>query len=506
MNMTTTYGYRTECIDLGEFPPFVRMRLKDTVRKELFLCAVKKVETIKREYKMSENVLDKLYGKKKSKILRLLSKNPQPARTLIETSGLSPSEVYHFLNKLRKRHTVSKKGHTYYLEDDFTSLFLDEIVKLEEDPALRRKYGISIGDLELAHFLWNTLVMLTPQEKQYARTYRSTYTLADAVHRWKVGRTDIPVWALHQLEELTGSDIIQVEGVTQYHLPPGTPVKPYYKGEYKLPVEVNSDLDKVVIQLFHKMSKNHVYAFPKKREWLFEKLHNRFGEFCDSTFRIPSAIVEILKGYYRIETFNRSSTCIPPRIKVRWSGLNPLLRIAEASSLLLHVISLSSQSNSGTEITSRSKSFLQEISTFAFDTGLGELRFGKKCHRPHFRVYLSESKAAVLRRYAHLFQVYPDLETWLRIPLNQITKKLILTTADLESVEQICYGELSRFVELILRFLERRTSHEKDYLQFKEEITDYFWERKVIPSPRRVEELVKMYVDEKENIVYVGGS
>jgi len=499
----TDYGFRAH-IGVREFPPFIRVTLKGSARKELFSRATKKVEKIKKEYNTTDDIFDALYGEKKGKILKLLLENPQPTKKLIAASGLSPGAVYHFLKDLGKRHTLSKKGCTYSLEEyDFHSLFLDEIVKLEADPSLRRKYGASIKELELAYFLWDTFSEISPDERKYGRTYSSRYTLADAVHRWRMGRTDIPAWALTKVAELSESDVLQHESITQYHVPPGIPVTPFYEGEYNLPVTVTSDLDKIVMQLLHKISKNSLYTFPKKKKWLFEKLHTIFGEFDDSTSRIPSAIIDILKSYYRIKTFERSSMCFPPRMKARWSELNPLVRIAEQSSLLLHVISLSSRSSDGFEITSRSQSFLQDIATFTFGTGLGVLNLRKKRGRPHFRVYLSESKVDVLRRYSRLFQEYPDLEIWLRIPLNQIAEKLMLT--DVTCVERICREELSLFIESILKSLERRKSHHErvDYLKYKEEITDYFFEQKLIPSPRRVEELVGLQTDEEEYLLYI---
>ncbi|MBU7017562.1 MAG: helix-turn-helix transcriptional regulator [Theionarchaea archaeon] len=499
--------YKIDHIGVRAFPPFVRMTLGKNARKELFSQSMKGVGKIKKEYTASEDIYCALYGEKKGKILKMLSENPQNAVTLIEESGLSPSAVYHFLSFLRKQHIISKKGRTYYLEKlDFDELSLDEIVKIEEDPLLRRKYGISIRELELAYFLWNRFLEVAPEEGGYARTYQSEYTLADAIHRWRTGRTDTPVWALERLVELAESDILERKGnVHQYHIPPGIPVHPYINGEYKLPVKVDITLDKVVMQLLQKMSKNHLYTFPKRKKWLFENLHNTFGEFDDSTSRIPSAIVEILKSYYEVRTLDRTSARIPFRIKARLEDLNPLFRIKEESLLLLHIISLSSRSNGGFEITSRSKSFLQDLSRLASDLGLGTLNIRKKHSRPHFRAYLSENKMEVLKRYVHLFQEYPDLEIWLRIPLNQIAQKLISTGADASSVERICQEELSRFVESILKSLERRKkafSGSPHYVQYVDEITHYFWQEKLIPSSRRVEELVDIRGAEEELLYY----
>jgi hypothetical protein len=500
--------YGTEIIRVKDFPPFIRVTLGRKLRRELFSRAMKKVGTIGREYEGSDTLFDDLYGKKKGRIIQSLTKAPQQAKNLIETSDLSPSAVYHFLGKLRKQNIVSKKGNVYQVkENSFDLLSLSDIVKLEEDSALRRKYGISISELELAYFLWERFLEVAPEDGGYARTYTSKYTLADAIHRWRTGRTDTPVWALEKLIDLSGSPIPYNENsIERYHLPPGIPVLPYYEGEYKLPVTVDTDLDKAVIQLLQKMSKNHLYTFPKKRRWLFKTLHQSFGEFDDSTFRIPSAIVEILKSYYDIETLSRFSARIPSRMKRRWTNSNPLYQIKEKSSILLHVVSLSSRSNGGFEITSRSRPFLQDISFLSSNLGLGTLTVRKKHSRPHFRAYLSESKVDVLRRYVRLFEIYPDLEIWMRIPLNQIAEKVVLTDGVTESIEQVCIEELSQFVYSILKSLERKKKGKfpyiPDYMQYEEEITNYFWQQKLIPSPKKVEELVEMQIVQEESLLY----
>ncbi len=504
------FGNGTGNIGVKDFPPFVRIMLGRNARKEIFFRAMRKVGTMKREYNSSRDIFEALYGKKKSIILKLLSENSQPAKKLVEDSGLSPSAVYHFLGSLKSQDRIVKKGRTYSLgKYDLNSLTLQDIVKLEEDSSLRRRYGISIKELELGYFLWDQFLEVVPEEGGYAKTYQTKYTLADAIHRWRTGRTDIPVWALNKLVELSPSEVLHSKGsVVQYHLPPGIPVQPSYEGEYKLPVHVDGDLDKVVIQLLQKMSKNHLYTFPKKRKWLFDSLHQHFGAFDDSTSRIPSAIAEILKSFYGVKTLNRSLAYIPPRMKTRWRDLNPLFQIREESSLLLHILSLSSRSNGGFEITSRSKPFLQDISRITFDLGLGDLTVRKKQSRPHFRAYLSEGKVDVLRKYTQLFQMYPDLEIWMRIPLNKIADNLVLTDADPVSVEHICREELSRFVESILRSLERKRKERPyygkvDYLQYKEKIVDYFWEQKLIPTSRRVEEMVGAREAEEESVLYV---
>ncbi|MGD2250076.1 MAG: helix-turn-helix domain-containing protein [Candidatus Methanofastidiosia archaeon] len=498
----------TERIEMKEFPPFIRVAVKDSARKKLFSGAMKNVSTITKEYESPDKIYYLLYGEQKGKIVELLSQGLQPAKKLIKASGLSPSAVYHFLGDLKDKNIVKKEGHKYYLKEDaFDTLSLSDVVKLEEDSALRRKYGISVKELELAYFLWERFIKVAPEEGGYARTYNSRYTLADAVHRWRTGRTDMPVWALEKLNAL--SDISVYTHVERYHLPPGIPISPYYDQEYKLPVTVDTNLDKIVIQLLQKMSKNHLYTFPKRDEWLFETLHQRFGEFDDSTSRIPSAIIEVIKHHYNIKTLRRSAAHIPPRIKRRWEDMNRLTRIKEESSLLLHVVSLSSRSNGGFEITSRSKSFLQDVSRLSSDLNLGSLTVRKKHNRPHFRAYLSESKVDILRRYTHLFEIYPDLEIWTRIPLNQIAEKVVLTDGSKESIEKVCYQELSRFVESILKSLNRKKKGRSsytyvtlDYTQYTEEITRYFWEQNQIPSAKRAEDLVETLINEEEPLVY----
>lgn len=498
-----------EQIGVREFPPFIRITLGRSARKEVFSRAMKNVGGIRKEYTSSRNVFEALHGKKKGRVLTLLSEGPQPARKLVEESGLSPSAVYHFLGALRRQNRVSKKGRIYSLveNDDEETLSLSEIVKLEEDPSMRRKYGISITELESAYFLWERFLEVSPQKKGYARTYQNVYTLADAVHRWKTGRTDIPAWALNRLVSLSPSDVLEREGsVVQYHLPPGIPVTPYFEGEYKLPVRVDGTLDKVVIQLLQKMSRNHLYTFPKGREWLFTMLHRAFGAFDDATSRIPSAIAEILKSSYGVNTLNRSLAYIPPRMKSRWGELDPLSQLREESSLLLHLLSLCSRSNGGFEITSRSRSFLQDVSHVTETLGLGDLTVRKKQGRPHFRAYVSEKKVGILEKYAHLFSVYPDLEIWMRIPLNKIAEHLAATRLDPVSVERVCREELGRFVESILRSLERKRKEKPpyrvNYVKYKDEIADYFWERKLVPSARRVEERVGAHEAEEERLVY----
>ncbi|MBU7015140.1 MAG: helix-turn-helix transcriptional regulator [Theionarchaea archaeon] len=495
-------------IRVSDFPPFVRVALDQKARRNIFSRAMKRVGEVKRTYEKPDNFPVELYGKKKGKIIRLLSEGPQSAAHLIEASELSPSAVYHFLGNLNQQGILEKRQRQYSLKEDaFNVLSLSNLVKLEEDPRLRRKYGISVKELELAFYLWDRFEEVAPKERGYAQTYNSTYTLADAVHRWRTGRTDTPIWALKKLIELDESDILDNRNsIVKYHLPPGIPVNPMFQGEYKLPVAVDSTLDRILIQLLQKLSKNHLYTFPKKRKWLFENLHEKFGEFDDSTSRLPSAITVILKSYYGLHRLKRSSARIPSKIPDRWSTLSPVDQMQEKSQLLLHIISLSSKSNGGFEITSRSESFLQDISNLSSDLGLGMLTVRKKHKRPHFRAYLSENKTVTLRRYASLSQVYPELDLWMRIPLNQIAQKILGTDGSAHAIERVCSEELVRFVESIIYSLQRKkksyTYPAPDYMQYKEDISHHFWENKALPTPKKVEELLEMRQAEEENLLY----
>lgn len=309
--------------------------------------------------------------------------------------------------------------------------------------------------------------------------------------------------ALNRLVELSELDMSALmSSVVQYQQPPRIPVKPYYQGELRLPIKVDNELNKIMIQLLLKISETNLYVFPKKKEWLFRKLHQKFGEFNDSTSRIPSVIIEILKSHYGIVSLKESSARIPMKMRARWLNLNTLLRTAEQSSLLLHVISISSQSKGGFEVTSRSESFLQDMSDLTSDLGLGKLIVHKKEERPHFRMFFSSGRVEALKKHANLLKYYPDLETWLRIPSNRIADKLILCN-DPDSVEKICHEELSKLVESILKSVERRRNNTSpfklDYMQHREGIVRYFWQEKLIPSPRRVEELIEPRSAEREN-------
>jgi hypothetical protein len=501
--------YHSDEIGVREFPSFLRITLQDTRRKKLFSDAMRKVGKMKRPYEGSEDNINRLFGDKKAKIVSLLSESPRTAASLIRESELSSSAVYHFLSNLRKQNRVRKEGRVYILNEfDFDILTIHEIVKIEENPHKRRKYGISVKELELAFYLWERFSLIAPEKGGYGRTYSNWYTLADAVHRWRTGRTDIPVWALKGLMDISGEDILTSTGnVMQYHLPPGIPVRPLLDGEYKLPIIVDVTLDKIVVQLLQKMSKNHLYTFPKRKKWLLKALHKKFGDFNHLTARIPSAITEILKVQYDLQTLDRSAACIPAPMTNRWAQMNSLRKIEEESLLLLHIISLSSRSNGGFEITSRSKKFLQDVSYLTSDLGLGSLTVRKKQSRPHFRAYLSEKKVMLLERYAHLFDEYPDLQFWMRIPLNQIGEKIIRSEGK-KSLEALCYEELSRFVISILESLERKRKPrfsygQPEYTQYVPEITDYFWTRTTLPSPRTVEELVEMKATEEEPLLYV---
>ncbi|MGD2072394.1 MAG: helix-turn-helix domain-containing protein, partial [Candidatus Thorarchaeota archaeon] len=322
--MNEYQSYNPDEIGVREFPSFVRITLQNTLRKKIFTDAMKTVGKMKKRYEGSGGIPKRLFGEEKEKIVSLLSESPHTAASLIKESELSSSAVYHFLSNLRKQNRVRKEGRMYILDEfDFDILSIHEIVKIEENPHKRRKYGISVKELELAFYLWERFSLIAPEKGGYGRTYSNWYTLADAVHRWRTGRTDIPVWALRGLIDISGNDILASTGsVVQYHLPPGIPVRPSLDGEYKLPIIVDTTLDKIVVQLLQKMSKNHLYTFPKRKTWLLRALHKKFGDFHHSTDRVPSAITEILKVHYDLNTLDRSAACIPEPMKNRWVQMN----------------------------------------------------------------------------------------------------------------------------------------------------------------------------------------
>jgi len=85
---------------------------------------------------------------------------------------------------------------------------------------------------------------------------------------------------------------------------------------------------------------------------------------------------------------------------------------------------------------------------------------------------------------------YPDISIWRRIPLNKIPKRLKrkdLTNLH-EALDEACKEELSEHLWTVLESVDRNRSieipafDEEDHV----ELFKYFWEMKVVPTPRGV--------------------
>ncbi|MCK4735696.1 MAG: hypothetical protein KAT65_24795, partial [Methanophagales archaeon] len=168
----------------------------------------------------------------------------------------------------------------------------------------RRKNAISIKELEMATYLWPSYERacdcegISFQNPSYGRWYQNHFALARAVKEWMKGDANIPQWTLIAIANFTNVDIEEREVISSYCFPPGVKITPYYKGRYKLPVEVSSDLDIIALQILMKNSEDGLVHPAKHKKEIFRRLYHTFGSFQSD--RIPLSIREIIENYYQI--------------------------------------------------------------------------------------------------------------------------------------------------------------------------------------------------------------
>jgi hypothetical protein len=248
----------------------------------------------------------------------------------------------------------------------------------------------------------------------------------------------------------------------------------------------------------------------KNKEKFFRRLHDVFG-FFQSKKRIPLAIIEIIKKYYAIPYFNRKEARILPRMIERIGKLKDPEKMEYEAALLNGMIELGSEYRGYCEVTSQSKEFLIDVSKIAEDLGIGRLTISKRLNRPHYRCKISLKKAAIAlqkiehlkKLYENLEKIYPDFKIWDRIPLNNMRERV--RNKDLakpvEVLQEICKEELSRYLGLVLESVDRNTPKyvyvpyiggkrkiKINTPELLEEITDYYWNEKKVPSARNVRE------------------
>jgi hypothetical protein len=264
------------------------------------------------------------------------------------------------------------------------------------------------------------------QSTSYGRWYQNHFALARAVRDWNKGATNIPQWALIAIAELADVDIEEREVISSYSLPPGVKITPYYKGRYKLPIEVTADFDIIALQILMKRSENGlVYPLKRKKE-IFKRLYHTFGSFQSE--RIPLSIREIIETYYQIPRYRKNSVRIPTRMKERWEKL-PAHEQVITKILVLELLFNLDQRKRTYELISRSKDFLEDLSGILKELGIGDITFHKRKDRPHYRSYLPKNvreKLKELKESMEKFKIEKGLDFLLeteRIELIRAVKR-----------------------------------------------------------------------------------
>ena len=219
----------------------------------------------------------------------------------------------------------------------------------------------------------------------YGRWCQNHFALARAVKEWERGNTNIPQWVLLAIADIADLDIEKREVISSYYLPPGVKIVPYYKGRYKLPIEVSSDLDIIAIQMLRKRSEDGLVYPAKHKKEIFKRLHHTFGSFQSD--RIPLSIRKIIEKYYQIPSCRINSVRISEKMKERWEQL-PYHEKTISKILVLEVLFELGQPRRTYEIISRSRDFLEDVAGILKDLGIGDIKINKRKDRPHYRSYL----------------------------------------------------------------------------------------------------------------------
>ncbi|MDI6885154.1 MAG: hypothetical protein QMD22_02170 [archaeon] len=240
-----------DVIHLKDFPPFVRFELEEHFRRKIFSEFVKRVseaevavypETFWRstEEEFGRSRYELIFGTIRGRILKTLEKGPLKAKELLERNpDISPYSIYHALLKLEKQKLIHKKDAEWEIKREyFAHLSVSDLAKIIDlrHPGQRRKNALSKKDLEMATYLWPRYEQacdrkgIHSQSPSYGRRYQNHFALARAVKDWKKGDTNIPQWALIAIADLADLDIEEREVISNYSLPPGVKITPYYMG------------------------------------------------------------------------------------------------------------------------------------------------------------------------------------------------------------------------------------------------------------------------------------
>lgn len=395
-----------DVIHLRDFPPFIRFELEERFRRMIFAKFSKRVGEVEldippdtfwrsaeEEFELSRYEL--VFGSVRGRILKTLEESPLRAKEIIRrTPDDSTNSMYHAIMWLKDQKHIKKNGACWELKKDyFTHVSVSDLAKLINlrGKGERRRYGISLTELEGATFLWPRYEQALNrdgarfQSMSYGRSYRNQFALASAVKEWAKGDTNIPQWALIAIAGFTHVDIEAKDVIVSYCLPPGVEISPYYKRRYKLPIEVSLELDTTTLQLLMKSSEEGVVHPANVKKALFKRLYHTFGSFQSE--RIPLTIRAILERYYQIADWSRNAIKIPDKMKARWEQL-PHQEKTLAKIRVLEILFELEQPGRAYEIISRSSDFLEDVSGIGKELGVGDIKILKRKDRPHYRSYL----------------------------------------------------------------------------------------------------------------------
>jgi hypothetical protein len=395
-----------EAILIRDFPPFIRFELEDRFRRKIFAPFSKRAGTAnvailpeefwssaEEEFVVSRYEL--VFGTLRGRILQTLDKGPVSAKNLLkENPDLSPNSTYHALMWLRAHNHIKKRGVRWELiKGYFNRVQVSDLARIldrrhKDD---RRRNALSIKELEMATFLWPYYKKACEDEGplfhvySYGRWYQNEFALARAVKNWAEGEINIPQWALLAIADFINVDIEESEVIASYSLPPGVKITPYYKGRYKLPIEVSTDLDLIALELL--MTTNGLVHPAKHKKEIFKRLYHTFGTF--NSCRIPLSIQTIIERYYHIPVWKRDAIRIPDKMKKRWELL-PYHERTISKLLILKTLYKLDQPKRMYEIISRSNAFIEDVAALIKDLGLGDITIHKRKDRPHYRSYLPQ--------------------------------------------------------------------------------------------------------------------
>ncbi len=393
-------------IHLRDFPPFIRFELEGRFRRKVFAKFLKNVSAVEvdlppedfwssaeEEFELSRYEL--VFGKLRGRILKTLEESPLSAKEIIKINpDLSPNSIYHAIIWLKDQKHLKKRLGCWELKKDyFEHVRVSDLAKVINFRAKgeRRRYGISIIELEMATFLWPSyeracdLEGVSFKNPSYGKYYQNHFALARAVKEWERGDTNIPQWALIAIAEFINVDIEQKEVISSYCLPPGVEITPYYKRRYKLPIELSPELDTIALQILMKGSEEGLIYPPKHKKEIFKRLYHTFGSFQSG--RIPLSIREIIETYYQSPSCRRNAIRIPNRMKERWEQL-PYQEKTLSKIRVLEMLFGLDQEKGNYELISRSIYLLEDVSSILKDLGIGGIKIIKRKDRPHYRSYL----------------------------------------------------------------------------------------------------------------------